>query len=267
MDNNLNNNTDNNVNVGNVIPSATTSGTAQVVPTPVNSVDVQPIVSPASNIVTGESVSSVTSTTTQIVADIQPTVSTTQTAANTVQQPTVVSTTPVVNATQTVTPGTIPQPDVTNTAIIGDEQKGYYKKFYVMMGIIVGLVLLIAGILLYFLLNGSIQNRNRLTCTKTVQGEGYQEHIRRYYTFDKNLMMRVYFTHTFTYDELTDDVYNETYGELIKDDRLPISKYGFGTKVNRDGNIVTVTAYDVNYFESTDKDVKNQNNDEGFTCK
>lgn len=267
MDNDLNNNTDNNVNVGNVIPNATTGDTAQVVPTPVSSENIQPIVSPASNIVTGESVNSDVSAIPQTVS-AQPTVSTPQTTVNTVEQTSVVTETPIVNTTQNVTPSATVQPNVTNTKS-NDEiaEKAYYKNIYTMMGIIVGAVLLIAGILLYFLLNGTIENRNRLTCTKTIQGEGYQEHIKRYYTFDNGLMMRVYLTHTYTYDELTDDIYDQTFGDVIKDEKQPISKYGFGTNVMRKDNVVTVTAYDVNYFEDTDKDVQKQNKDEGYTCE
>lgn len=252
MDNNLNNNTENNVNVGNVIPGA--GETTQVIPTPVNIQSIQqPTVSPASNVET-------------VNNNVQQTVAT---------QPTVVERTPAVGAE--VTTASISQPTVTQSAIVQskvtntvnndeDAQKAYYKKIYTMMGIIVGSVLLIAGILLYFLLNGSIENRNRLTCTKTIQGEGYQEHIKRYYTFDNGLMMRVYLTHTYTYDNLTDDLYEEIFGNVISNDNQPLSKYGFGTGINRDGNVVTVTAYDVNYFESTDKDMLKKNKEEGFTC-
>ena len=120
---------------------------------------------------------------------------------------------------------------------------------------------------LYFLLNGSIENRNRLTCTKTIQGDGYEEHIKRYYTFDGGLMKRVYFTHTFTYDNLTDDIYDQTYGNLITNDNHPISKYGLGTNINRDGNVVTITSFEDNYSGEMDKDILKKNKSENFTCE
>ena len=265
MDNNLNNNTDNNVNVANVIPGV--GDTIQVVPTPINAQSIQPA---ASTIVTGDNPNNVASTTPQTIsATTQSTTTESQPTINTVQQPNIVTETPIVNTVQNVTPTTVQQQNVNNIKTNDDEvaEKAYYKKIYKMMGIIVGSVLLIAGILLYFLLNGSIENRNRLTCTKTIQGEGYQEHIKRYYTFDNGLMMRVYFTHTYTYDNLTDEVYDETYGNLIKDERQPISKYGFGTNVMREDNVVKVTAYDVNYFNENDKDILKKNKDEGYTCE
>jgi hypothetical protein len=121
--------------------------------------------------------------------------------------------------------------------------------------------------LLYFLLNGSIENRNRLTCTKTIQGEGYEEHIKRYYTFDGGVMKRVYVTHTFTYDELTDEMYNQTFDEIINNDTHFVTKYGLGTRIEKEDNVVTINAYDINYFESKVKDIEKKNKDEKFTCE
>ena len=148
-------------------------------------------------------------------------------------QPMAVTEGSVTNAT--VTPTITTQSNVNNNI-----QENYYKKFFVMIGIIVGGVLLIAGILLYFLLNGSIENRNRLTCTKIVQGEGYEEHIRRYYTFDGGIMKRVYVTHTFTYDELTDDMYNQTFDEIINNENHFVSKYGLGTNIVKEDTTISI---------------------------
>lgn len=270
MDNNVNNNTENNVNVENVIPNA--SDTNPVVPTPINAQSIQPTVSSATNIVTGETVSNTASAslqtgTTQPVVTETPTVGTEVPTAS-VTQPVGTVATPSINTTQTVTPSATVKPSVSNSGN-NDEvaQKAYYKKIYIMMGIIVGSVLLIAGILLYFLLNGTIENRNRLTCTKTIQGDGYQEHIKRYYTFDGGLMKRVYFTHTFTYDNLTDDMYDQKFGNVITNDNHPISSYGLGTNISRDGNVVTVTAFDDNYLGEFDKDILKRNKDEGYSCE
>ena len=258
MDNNLNNNTENNVNVGNVVPND--SETIQVIPTPVNVQSIEQTTASTVNNVVTDNNSNVVSASLQSVAT----------------QPSVVAETPVVGAEistanvvqPTVAPSATVQPTVTNTLNnVDNAQKAYYKKIYIMMGIIVGGVLLIAGILLFFLLNGTIENRNRLTCTKTIQGEGYQEHIKRYYTFDGGVMKRVYYTHTFTYDNLTDDVYEQTFGNLIENDKHPISTYGLGTNINREDNIVTVTAFDDNYYEETDKDILKKNKNENFTCE
>ncbi len=179
-------------------------------------------------------------------------------------QPVAVSEIPVANNTSTIPPVVANQPIANN---IDNIQEGYYKKFFIMTGIIVGGVLLISGILLYFLLNGTIENRNRLTCTKTIQGEGYEEHIRRYYTFDSGIMKRVYVTHTFTYDELTEDMYNQTFDEIINNDKHFISKYGLGTSIVKENNVVTINAYDINYFEDEVKDIEKKNKDEKFTCE
>ena len=42
--------------------------------------------------------------------------------------------------------------------------------------------------------------------------------------------------------------------------RSPIEIFG-------DNNVVTINAYDINYFESKVKDIEKQNNDEKFTCE
>lgn len=247
MDNNGNNNTDNNVNIGMVQPNVEN---AQVSTAPASVEVVQPVASPATNIVNVD--------TSNVGVNVTDHLSTTTNATQ-----------PVVNATTpNVATNTVVNPNVEKSGNNNENsQEKYYKKFFVMMGIIVAGVLLISGILLYFLLNGSIENRNRLTCTKNVQGEGYEEHVKRYYTFDGGVMKRVYFTHTFTYDELTDDMYNETYDEIINNDNHFISKYGLGTSITREENVVTITAYDINYFQDEVKDIKNKNDKEGFTCE
>lgn len=246
MDNNLNNNAENNVNIGNTIPNVSGNDSAQTNVNPTSNGVTQPV-SSASTIVTSDSVNSVVTTTQTVPTPIQPTM---------------ITGNPVNNANPTITPTVVTQSNVNS-----DMQEGYYKKIFVMMGIIVGSVLLISGILLYFLLNGSIENRNRLTCTKTIQGEGYEEHIKRYYTFDGGVMKRVYVTHTFTYDELTDEMYNQTFDEIINNDTHFVTKYGLGTRIEKEDNVVTINAYDINYFESKVKDIEKKNKDEKFTCE
>ena len=220
-------NNENNVNVGNVVPNVNTDDAAQL------------NIVPDSNEI------------------VQPT-------APTAIQPTIITQSQNSNASSTVTPVVTNQSNVKNNE---NMQAGYYKKFFVMMGIIVGGVLLISGILLYFLLNGTIENRNRLTCTKTVQGEGYEEHIIRYYTFDNKIMQRVYVTHTFTYNELTDDMYNQTFDEIINNKNHFISKYGLGTDISRKDKVVKISAYDINYLGEDVKDIEKKNKDENFTCE
>lgn len=146
------------------------------------------------------------------------------------------------------------------------EQKSY-KKFYTWMGIFVGLVLIIAGILLVFLLNGSIQNRNRLTCNKTTQESEYTYNVKRLYIFDEKIMQRVNLTYTFEYtNTLTDLQYNQDFDEVINS-TYGSTKYGFATNIKKEGNVVTITAFQPSYWgESLDK-IKQINKDEGYTCK
>lgn len=150
---------------------------------------------------------------------------------------------------------------------INEEQS--YKKAYIWIGVFVGIVLLIAGILLFFLLNGSIENRNRLTCTKTTQEDGYDYSIKKYFTFDNKKMVRVYYTYTFKYlTELSDDEYNETFGAYINiDNNVGSSKYGLATNVQRKRNIVEITSYEPNYFGEMFKDIETNNKKEGYSCE
>lgn len=246
MDNNVNNNADNNINVEN---TTTSVNTVQENANPTNNGIVQPA-STNTDIITADGSNIPTNTIVQTNA-VEP-------------QSVVVSEIPGVNTAATVTPIVTNQPSINNNNNI---QESYYKKFFIMMGIIVGGVLLISGILLYFLLNGSIENRNRLTCTKTIQGEGYEEHIRRYYTFDGGIMKRVYVTHTFTYDELTDDMYNQTFDEIINNDTHFVTEYGLGTNIVKEDNVVTINAYDINYSGEDVKSIEKKNKKEKFTCK
>ena len=160
------------------------------------------------------------------------------------------------------------QPTASGNNIVNGEQQKSYKKLYIWMGVIVGLVLIIAIVLLVFLLNGSIENRNRLTCNKTTQEEGYTYNIKRYYTFQDDIMMRVYFTYTFEYqDELTDDKYNKYFDEIINNETHGSTKYGLATNIKKEGNKVIITSYEPSYWNETFKQVKNINKDEGYTCE
>ena len=137
------------------------------------------------------------------------------------------------------------------------------------MGIIMGFVLIIAGILLYFLLNGSIENRNRMTCTKTTQEEGYDYTIRKYYTFDNKKMVRVYYTYTFDYhNEITDDFYNTEFESIINiKNNIGSSKYGLSTNIQKKDNSVIINAYEPNYYNEFYDDLKNTNTKDGYTCE
>ena len=152
MDNNLNNNAENNVNIGNTIPNVSGNDSAQTNVKPTSNGVIQPV-SSSSTIVTSDS--------------LNRGINTTQTVPTAIQ-PTIITENPVINSNSTITPTVTSKSNKNNNI-----QEDYYKKFFVMMGIIVGGVLLISGVLLYFLLSGDIENRNRLTCTKNIQGEGY----------------------------------------------------------------------------------------------
>ena len=240
MENNVNNNVANNTNVatGSVQPSVSSTSVETV----------QPVVSPAT-----------------ASTAVNPTV------ANTTVSP---ATSTVANAapinTVAATASVVPPVNTTsvNNGKNNNETQLYYKKFYIMMGILVGSVLLIAGILLFFLLNGTIENRNRLTCTKTTQEDGYTYHVKRYYTFDRKVMQRIYYTHTFTYnDEFTEDMYNQTYDDIINNENNGITNYGFNTKISKECNFITITAYDINYYNDTLDTIKESNAMEAYTCE
>lgn len=150
----------------------------------------------------------------------------------------------------------------------GNNGEKSYKKLYIWMGIIVGIVLIVAVILMINLLNGSIENRNRLTCTKTTQENGYDYSIKRYYTFENDLMKRVYFTYTFEYkNELTDDMYNQTFDEIINNTTHGSTKYGLGTNIEKIENTVKITSYEPNYYSEMYDDIKKSNKKEGFSCE
>ena len=160
-------------------------------------------------------------------------------------------------------------PNVVNTQPVNNTEQKSYKKFYIWMGIIMGFVLIIAGILLYFLLNGSIENRNRMTCTKTTQEEGYDYTIRKYYTFDNKKMVRVYYTYTFDYhNEITDDFYNTEFDSIINiNNNIGSSKYGLSTNIQKKDNSVIINAYEPNYYNEFYDDLKNTNTKDGYTCE
>ena len=160
-------------------------------------------------------------------------------------------------------------PNVVNTQPVNNTEQKSYKKFYIWMGIIMGFVLIIAGILLYFLLNGSIENRNRMTCTKTTQEEGYDYTIRKFYTFDNKKMVRVYYTYTFDYhNEITDDFYNTEFDSIINiNNNIGSSKYGLSTNIQKKDNSVIINAYEPNYYNEFYDDLKNTNTKDGYTCE
>ena len=128
--------------------------------------------------------------------------------------------------------------------------------------------MLLAFVLLGFLLTGTIANRNKLTCTLTTPESGYNYTIKRLYSFDDGIMQREDLTYTFTYNStFTDDMYNDTFGEIINNEKRGSSKYGLGTKISKEGNVVTITAFQPSYWNEPYKTVKKTKTSEGYTCK
>ena len=41
----------------------------------------------------------------------------------------------------------------------------------------------------------------------------------------------------------------------------------FWNRIEKEDNVVTINAYDINYFESKVKDIEKKNKDEKFTCE
>ena len=81
-------------------------------------------------------------------------------------------------------------------------------------------------------------------------------------------MKRVYFTYTFEYkNELTDDMYNQTFDEIINNTTHGSTKYGLGTNIEKIENTVKITSYEPNYYSEMYDDIKKSNKKEGFSCE
>lgn len=170
-----------------------------------------------------------------------------------------VNTTPIPNTTNV-------NSNMANVALNGGgtSQKNS-SKLYVWIFVFVGIVIVVAIILLIMLFTGTIDNRNRLTCTKTTQEDGYDYTIKRYYILENGINQRLELTYTFDYNgTLTDDLYESTFRPYLDN---TTTKYGFDTKVTRDGDIVTITAYQPTFFNETEKELKSTNASEGYSCK
>lgn len=151
-----------------------------------------------------------------------------------------------------------------NNVVVGKNN----NKVFVWVGVIVGFALLIAFVLLGFLLSGTIANRNRLTCTMSTPEDGYNYTIKRYYTFADGIMKRLDLTYTFNYNNtFTEDMYNDTFSEIINKEQRGSTKYGLGTNISKSGNVVTITAFQPSYWNESYKTVKDTNKTEGYTCK
>lgn len=235
----MNNNVNNNVN-----PSTNGVSTSGVSPS--TSVPPSASVNPSTN------VNNVTATNN---ANVVPPV------VNAVNNSTVIP--PVVNTVANNVPASN---NVVNNQNNINNQDGIASNTYVIVGSIVGVVLLASVVLLVLLVTGVIGNRNRMTCTKTTNEAGYVYTEKRAYKFDKGYYTRVDRTFTYNYTNLTDDIYIQEFGELINSNS-GVSSYGFGTTITREGNIVTITAYEPRYFDQTFDDIETMNNKEGFTCK
>ena len=142
------------------------------------------------------------------------------------------------------------------------------KKNIYMKAIIAIIVVLIVSIgLLIFLLTGSISNRNKLVCKKTTNENGYTYEIKNVYSNGDKGATRIDHTYTFNYNSnLTDDLYNDTFDSIINSSS-GVTEYGFETKISRDGNVVTITAYVLEYFSGDFKTIKKNQKSKGFSCR
>jgi len=177
----------------------------------------------------------------------------------------VVNATPVVNAVQSAQPAVMPGTNGNTLPQTGKKKSGVSTNTYLIVGFFVGFVLLAAGFLLVLLLTGTIGSRNRLTFSKTINDVGVTHVATRYYKFDKNVFTQVHNVDTYTFESLTDEEYFNRIDNIINDETNGITEYGFGTQISRDGNIVTITSYNPNFFGDTKDDVIEDNQKEGFT--
>lgn len=179
--------------------------------------------------------------------------------------------TTMVNSASTATPvantATVVNPNVTTTIQTANTTQKNNSNFYLIVGFFVGFVLLAAIFLLVLLLTGVIGNRNRLTCTKTVNEDGYTHVTQKFYKFDGNVYTQVNNVDTYTYTNLTDDVYNQTFEKIINNESNGVTSFGFGTQISREGNVVKITSYNPNFFGKTYDDVKGEDEGNGFTCE
>jgi len=145
------------------------------------------------------------------------------------------------------------------------KKSGISSNTYLIVGFFVGFALLAAGFLLVLLLTGTIGGRNRLNFTKVVNGDGFTHVAQRYYKFEGDVYTQVQNVDTFTFTSLTDEEYNVRFDKIINNESNGITEYGFGTQISREGNVVTITSYNPNFFGDTKDDVIESNTREGFT--
>lgn len=275
MENNLNNNMASNMNTDVNAGVVDNNGVTNTVQTPIPTVVSQ--VSPASTVVTPtvtpvnvqpiSQAQVVNQVPVQQVQTTQP-IQQVQPAATVVTQNQPVMQGGATTVNSTIQNTTVPPINSNLSGNVDNDEEKSMKNTYIWIGVIVALVLVIAGVLLYFLLNGSIADRNRYTCTKTTQEDGYEYFIKRYYTLDNKVMVRVYYTYEFRYkDEYTDDMYNQAYDDIINNDTNGITRYGLNTSIQKDDDTVRISAYEPNYFSENIKDIEKKNKDEGFTCE
>jgi len=147
----------------------------------------------------------------------------------------------------------------------GKKKDGVSTNTYLIVGFFVGFVLLAAGFLLFLLLSGTIGGRNRLTFSKTINDIGYTHVAMKYYKLDGDIYTQLDNVNTFTFESLTDEEYNVRFDKIINNETNGITEYGFGTQIFREGNVVTITSYNPNFFGDTKDDVLKDNEKEGFT--
>lgn len=140
------------------------------------------------------------------------------------------------------------------------------NNMYIWISVIVGFVLVIAIILLVLLLNGSIMNRNKITCTRLTEEGNYSLDIKKIYRFDKGEYYRVDEFRTLTYHSgLTDDAYKLEFNDLINNP-TGVSQYGFNTKISKEENVVKISYYNPKILEETYESIRSSNTADGFTC-
>lgn len=140
------------------------------------------------------------------------------------------------------------------------------NSIYIWISVIVGFVLIVAIILLVLLLNGTIMNRNKLTCTRSSEEGLYTLDIKKIYRFDKGEFYRVDEFRTLTYhSNLTDEAYELEFSDLINNP-TGVSQYGFNTKISKEGNVVNISYYNPKILDQSYDNIKTTNESDGFVC-
>lgn len=255
MNDNLNNNVNTGVSATNGVPN-TVGVTSQVNTAVVNPVGV-------SSQVSASATTPVVSSSQVNTGVVNPTTNVVSSAVN-LQNAAPISNGGVQNTVPVSTVNVTPSNVYAANNNIGND--GVASNVYILVGTIVGIVILAAVFLLVLLVTGVIGNRNKLTCNKITNEEGYVFTENRVYRFnDGPYYTKIDKTFIFDFTMLTDEMYNEKFSSLI-DKENTVSTYGFGSNIIREGNRVIVTSYEPKIFDKTVDDVLISTDKEGFTC-